>query len=285
MGSLLENKVAVVTGGSNGIGLATVEMFIKEGAKVIVADIDDSVAPLLREKFGDAFRFIQTDVTSEDSVAEAVQEAVREFGQLDIMLNNAGAVGSTANLLELTANDFDSGLALLTRSVAFGHKHSGLQFKRQRSRGSIITTTSIAGLQGGWSLATYTIAKHAITGIIRQAASELGPLGIRSNAIAPGIILTDIQTKMSSISPEFSAQYLDHLHQDLGTSQPMGRFGMPEDIASVATFLASNLSSYVNGIVIPVDGGATATARSDYSAQRAGSKDRFLKGLCNSSPS
>lgn len=258
MTGLLEGKVAIVTGGTSGIGLASVERFIREGAKVVVGDIADERGAELQGRLGDSVLFVHTDVTDDDAVGRLVSATVARFGRLDVMYNNAGAVGDPAGLTDLTADGFDKTLALLTRSVVFGHKHAARQFIAQGEPGSIITTASAAALAGGWSTAAYTIAKHAIVGVIRQAVAELAPQKIRSNAIAPGVILTPIVAQPYGVPPERAAEFAQFIDSRLGHTQPIGRFGQPDDIAKVATFLASDLSSFMTGAIIPVDGGATA---------------------------
>lgn len=264
MSGLLDGKVAIVTGGTSGIGLASVERFVAEGAKVVIADIQDDLGAAIAARLGDAAVFVRTDVTDEAAIEAVVAEAVASFGKLDVMYNNAGAQGDPSSMLELTAEGFDKTLALLTRSVLLGHKYAARQFKAQGTGGSIISTASAAGLQGGWSAAGYTIAKHAIVGIVRQAVAELAPLGIRSNAIAPGIIMTPIMARSFGVPLTDAAPFEEFLADRLNATQPIGRVGRPDDIAKVATFLASDLSAYVTGAMIPVDGGATAVTQGTF---------------------
>jgi NAD(P)-dependent dehydrogenase (short-subunit alcohol dehydrogenase family) len=266
MTGLLEGKVAIVTGGTSGIGLASVERFVAEGAKVAIADIQDELGETIANRLGDSVVYIHTDVMDEKSIEALVADTVSRFGKLDVMYNNAGAGGDQASLLNIESAGFDRTLALLTRSVVLGHKFASRQFQAQGTGGSIITTASAAGLQGGWSAASYTIAKHAITGIVRQAVAELAPLGIRSNAIAPGIIMTPIMARTFGVPMEEAVEFAAFLSDRLGGTQPIGRVGQADDIAKVATFLASDLSDYVTGVVIPVDGGATAVTQGTFAA-------------------
>ncbi|MDJ1371899.1 SDR family NAD(P)-dependent oxidoreductase [Gulosibacter molinativorax] len=267
MAGLLEGKVAIVTGGSSGIGLASVERFIAEGAKVTIADIQDELGGQIAERLGESALYVHTDVTDEASIQQVVTTTVDKFGKLDVMYNNAGAQGDPSPLLEIGSEGFDKTIALLTRSVVLGHKYAALQFQAQGTGGSIISTASAAGLQGGWSALGYTTAKHAIVGVVRQAVAELGTLGIRSNAIAPGIIMTPIMAKTFGVPVEESEGFVQFLADRLGHTQPSGRVGFPDDIAKVATFLASDLSEYVSGVTIPVDGGATAITQGTFATE------------------
>ncbi|WP_213817098.1 SDR family NAD(P)-dependent oxidoreductase [Glaciihabitans sp. dw_435] len=267
MTGLLDGKVAIVTGGTSGIGLASVERFIAEGAKVAIADIQDELGASIAERLGDAALYVHTDVTDEDAIEALVATTVAAFGKLDIMYNNAGAQGDPSAIVDITSAGFDKTLALLTRSVVLGHKFAARQFTKQGTGGSIITTASAAGLQGGWSAAGYTIAKHAIIGIVRQAVAELAPLGIRSNAIAPGIIMTPIMARSFGVPLEQSDEFVAFLAEKLNATQPIGRVGYSDDIAKVATFLASDMSDYVTGVTIPVDGGATAITQGTFASE------------------
>ncbi len=265
----LTDKVAVITGGTSGIGLASVELFVAEGAKVVVGDIQDDLGAALEKKHDGNVVYVHTDVTDDAAVEALVATAVDKFGKLDVMFNNAGAAGDPSAMVDLSADGFDKTLALLTRSVASGHKHAARQFQKQGTGGSIISTASAAGIQGGWSSAGYTIAKHAVVGVVRQATAELAPLGIRSNAIAPGIIMTPIMARSFGIAPEKSDEFVALLSERLATAQPIGRVGRPEDIAEAAVFLASDSSSFVTGVTLSVDGGATVVTQSGFAATAA----------------
>lgn len=255
--TLLSGKVAVITGAASGIGRGIASRFVNEGAQIVLTDIDDSAGSALASELGEHALYAHVDVTAEADIAAAVALAVDTFGSLDIMVNNAGAQGDPSSIVDADPNGFDRTAALLTRSVLLGHKHAARQFIAQGTPGSIISTASAAAIQGGWSTVGYTAAKHAVVGLVRQAAAELGPNGIRSNAIAPGIIMTPIMARTFGVEPAKSEEFMDFLAERLGPGQPSRRVGFPDDIASVATFLASDMSAYVNGTVIPVDGGAT----------------------------
>lgn len=266
MSGLLNDKVAIITGGTSGIGLAAVRRFIAEGAKVVIADIQEDAGRQLETDLGSATFFVKTDVGSEEQIEALVAAAVGRFGKLDVMYNNAGIIGDSASMLDIGSAGFDNVIAINSRSVLLGHRFAGRQFKAQGTGGSIITTSSVAGMMGGWSSVGYTTAKHAVMGIIHQAAAELAPHGIRSNAIAPGVVMTTIQSKAFGIPIERAAEFSRYLIEKLGPKQAMRRFGMPDDIANVAVFLGSDLSSYVNGVIIPVDGGASAITQNTFAS-------------------
>jgi len=267
MSGLLDGKVAIVTGGTSGIGLATVERFVSEGAKVAIADIQDDLGASIVERLGESVTYVHTDVTDEAAIEALVATTVKRFGKLDIMYNNAGAQGDPSAITDVSSEGFDKTIALLTRSVLLGHKFAARQFQAQGTGGSIISTASAAALQGGWSAAGYTIAKHAVVGIVRQSVAELAPLGIRSNGIAPGIIMTPIMARSFGVPMERAEEFTEFLAERLGSTQPFGRVGFADDIAKVATFLASDLSEYVTGTVIPVDGGATAVTQGTFATE------------------
>ncbi|MFV0406922.1 MAG: glucose 1-dehydrogenase [Propioniciclava sp.] len=275
----LNDKVSVVTGGASGIGLATVRLFVAEGAKVVIADVQDDAGAALETELGEAVAYVHADVTQEADIDRAVQMAVERFGRLDVMYNNAGAGGDPAGVMEVTPEGFDKTLALLTRSVVLGHKSAARQFERQGGGGSIISTASAAGLQGGWSAMGYTTAKHAVVGVVRQAAVELGPLRVRSNAIAPGIIMTPIMAGAFGIPLEYAEDFAELLAERLATVQPIGRVGRPEDIAQAALYLAGDGSEFVTGTVLTVDGGATAVTLGGFSQTTAAAAEEFQARL------
>jgi len=278
MAGLLQDKVAVITGAASGIGLASAERFVAEGAKVAIGDIADADGQAAADRLGEAAIFVHTDVTDESAIEGIIAAAVDTWGRLDVMFNNAGNQGDVSALSDLNAEGFDRTLALLTRSVALGHKYAAKQFARQGGGGTIISTSSTAGLQGGWAGAAYTASKHAVIGLIRQAAAELAPLGIRSNAIAPGTIMTPIMARAFGVPLEDAPEFLAYLAQELGPKLPIGRVGQPDDIADVAVFLASELSRYVTGIVVPIDGGATAITQGTFGIDVVKAAEEFGQG-------
>lgn len=276
MTELLNGKVAIVTGGASGIGLAAVRRFVAEGARVLIADIAEEAGVAVAAKAGPEVVFSRTDVTDEGSLQSAVDAAVDAFGRLDVMFNNAGSTGDSSGILELGTEGFDKTFILDVRSVILGHKLAGRRFRAQGSGGSIITNVSVAGLQGGWSSMSYVTAKHAVVGTIRQAAKELGEFGIRCNGVAPGVIMTPLLAKSFGVPPERGEAFIHFVEARLASRQAMGRYGTAEDIANAALFLASDLSTYVNGAVIPVDGGISSYTLSTSDAEVVQAAEAFL---------
>lgn len=276
MAGQLKDKVAIITGGASGIGLASVESFIEEGARVVVADIQDEMGAALEAKYRTHLLYVRTDVADDDAVKRLVHRAVEHFGKLDVMFNNAGAGGDFAPFVELTPGGLDRTLALLTRAVHAGHKYAALQFMKQKSGGSIITTASAASFEGGWSATAYTIAKHAVIGVVRAAVAELSPLGIRANAICPGVIMTPIMASALGVPKERSDEFIAFLAKRFATFHPIGRVGRPRDIAQAAVFLASDASEFITGAALPVDGGASAVTLGTFGVDASKATQEFL---------
>ena len=247
----LEGKVAVITGGASGMGLATVRRFLAEGARVLIADMNpESGATALAELHaGDRVRFEQVDVSVESDVERAVASAVSSFGQLDVIFNNAGVGGAFGAVTDLHVEDWDYTFAVLVRGVFLGVKHGARQLVEQGWGGAIINTASIAGMSGGSGPLCYSAAKAAVINLTRAAAIELAPHRIRVNAINPGTILTPL---MHGGRPERVSERLERF-----VPWP-DAVGTPEHIAGAALFLASDDAGYVTGEALVVDGGLTA---------------------------
>ncbi len=279
MNDLLTGKVAIVIGGASGIGLAAVPRFVAEGARVVIADVAQEAGEAAAELLGEAAVFQHTDVTDEASIQAAVDAAVARFGKLDVMFNNAGSTGDGSAVTEIGSAGFDKTFVLDVRSVVLGHKCAVRRFKAQGTGGSIISTLSVAGLQGGWSSVSYATAKHAVVGTIRHAAKELAPFGIRCNGVAPGVIMTPLITRAFGVPPEKADELVQHLVGRLGAKQAMGRYGSVEDVANAVLFLASDLSAYVSGTVIPVDGGISSYTLSTSDEEIYAAAQDFVRSL------
>ena len=250
----LDGKVAVITGGASGIGEAAVRLFVKEGARVVMADIQDDRGKSLTKELGAKATYLHTDVTRESDVKAMVDYAVQDFGRLDCMFNNAGAGGPMGPIEEIPVEGFNNTIALLLRGPFLGMKHAAPVMKRQGS-GSIINTASIAGVRVVENDHIYSAAKAAVIHLTHSVAMELGESGIRVNCISPGFIATPIFQKSAGITPEAFAQRLEAVKAVMATFQPIRRAGLPEDIARAALWLASDDSSFVNGHNLIVDGG------------------------------
>lgn len=277
MFGLLKDKVAIVTGGTSGIGLATVQQFVAEGANVVIADIQDSLGEQIAQDLGAQAAYLHVDVTKEADIAAAVAFAVERYGKLDVFHNNAGAQGDPSGIVDIESAGMAKTFELLSTSVLLGHKYATQQFVKQGTGGSIISTASAAGLEGGWSTVGYTAAKHAVVGIVKQAVTELAALGVRSNAIAPGVVMTPIMAKSYGVPIEEAEEFAQYLAEKLGGTMPSGRVGFADDIARVAVFLASDLSAHVTGATIPVDGGATAVTLSSFGRDIGPYAEEYLR--------
>lgn len=250
----LDGKVAIITGGASGIGEASARLFIEEGARVLIADIQDDRGQGIARELGRNAVYLHTDVTREADVKAAVDRAMQDFGRLDCMFNNAGAAGPFGPVEAIPVEGFDNAIALLLRGPFLGMKHAAPAMKRQGS-GSIINTASIAGVRVVDADHTYTAAKAALIHLTRSVAAELGESGVRVNCISPGFIATNVFQKSAGISQEAFVQSIPAVNALLATWQPLRRAELPEDVARAALWLASDDSSFVNGHNLVVDGG------------------------------
>jgi NAD(P)-dependent dehydrogenase (short-subunit alcohol dehydrogenase family) len=243
MGDELSGKVAVVTGGAGGIGRATVERFVAEGARVVIADVDEGRGEELASELGDAAAFQRVDVSHADDVQAAVDLAVEQFGGLDIMFNNAGIGSKFDRIIENDLDDFDTVIGINLKGVMLGTQRAARHMAEQGG-GAIVNTASIAAITGGAGPIVYRASKAAVVQFSKSAAIDLAPHGIRVNCIAPGHIPTGIT------------------NYDLGsvirTMQPLQRHGQPDDVAEAVLFLVSDRSAQITGMVMPIDGGTSA---------------------------
>ena len=256
MSGRLDGAVAVVTGAASGIGEGTARRFVEEGARVVVADLQEEPGIALADELGDVALFVRTDVTSEDDVAAAVDAAVEEFGRLDVMFNNAGVVGVVGPIAETTAEAWDHTVAILLRGVFLGTKHAARVMVPHGS-GVIISTASTAGVVGGLGPHAYTAAKHGVIGLTKSVANELAPHGIRVNAIAPGNTATAMTASVFSSDLDVEATA-----KGIARMSPLGYAGFPADIAAAAVYLASDDGRYVSGHALVVDAGQTSSGMS-----------------------
>jgi len=242
--SLLTGQTAVVTGGAQGLGFAIAERFISEGARVVLGDLDLGATEAATKQLGgmDAALAVRCDVTSGDEVEALVAAAVERFGGLDIMVNNAG-ITRDATMRKMTEEQFDQVIAVHLKGTWNGTRKAAA-IMREQKRGAIVNMSSLSGKVGLVGQTNYSAAKAGIVGMTKAAAKELAHLGVRVNAIAPGLI----RSAMTEAMPQ-------HIWDQKVAEVPMGRAGEPSEVASVALFLASDLSSYMTGTVMEVTGG------------------------------
>jgi NAD(P)-dependent dehydrogenase (short-subunit alcohol dehydrogenase family) len=250
----LDGKVAVITGGCSGIGLATVELFLDEGARVLVADVSDEAGKGLELRFPDRLRFAHCDVTREDDIRDAIAAAVNTFGRLDILFNNAGISGTPAGIEDMPVEKWDFAMALLLRGPMLGIKHA-IAAMKAAGGGAIINTASVAGLRAGISVPAYSVAKAGVVHLSRMAAAELAQHRIRVNTICPGVIMTPLLATTMGASQQNVDSTLARVGAVAGDLQPIGRSGMPRDIAEMCLFLASDAAEFITGSEFVVDGG------------------------------
>lgn len=243
MGPELSGKVAIVTGGASGIGRATAELFVREGARVVIGDVDAERGEDLASELGDAAVFQRVDVSDADQVQALVDRAVAGFGGLHVMFNNAGVPGAKhGRFLDHDLADFGRVMAVNLFGVMVGSQRAARHMV-EHGGGSIINTASIAALRPGPGVMSYRASKAGVVLFSRSLAIELGAHGVRVNCIAPGLI----ETAMTDYDMEPVVRAM----------QPLARRGMPEDVANAALYLASERSAQVTGTVLPVDGGTS----------------------------
>jgi NAD(P)-dependent dehydrogenase (short-subunit alcohol dehydrogenase family) len=251
----LEGKVAVITGGAGGIGAATGRLFAAEGARVLLVDLDGAALErAVRGIGGDRVSGVRADVTQADQVQGYVQAAIERYGGIDVFFANAGIEGVVAPITDYPDDVFDRVIAVNVRGVWLGLKHVMAHMQR-RGGGSIIVTSSIAGVRGGPLMAPYTTSKHAVVGLMRSAALAGAAHGIRVNTVNPAQVETRM---MRSIEAGIDPAAPERAKVEREGRIPMKRYGLPGEVARLALFLASDESSYCTGGVYMVDGGFTA---------------------------
>lgn len=254
----MEGKVAIITGAASGIGEAAARLFAESGAYVVIADIQDELGHHVATSIGlNCASYIHCDVSDELQVKATIDWTLTKFGHLDIMFSNAGIGGSRAcpSILHMDMAHLNKILTVNVRGMAAAIKHAGLAMVGQGTRGSIICTASVSSVLGGVALHDYTMSKHAIVGLVKSAASELGKHGIRVNCISPYAVATPM---LSSAFDEMGADALGSLEQMIScVSNLKGVVLKAENVADAALFLATDDSSFVSGHNLVVDGGFT----------------------------
>jgi NAD(P)-dependent dehydrogenase (short-subunit alcohol dehydrogenase family) len=272
MGGRLAGKVALITGGTSGIGEATVELFVAEGAKVMIAARNAEKGEAMVAALGDAARFVSCDVTKEAEIKAAVDATTAAFGRLDCLFNNAGGP-TRGDPMTTTHDDFAYAMDLLLGSVVFGIRHAAPVMKDQ-GRGAIINNSSVAALRGHMGGYLYSIAKAGVKRATELAGMELGQYGITVNCISPGAIATPIffggSQAAAGLEPAHADAKMRKLTANLAKATPLHRSGLPHDIATAALFLASDEGAYINSHDLVVDGGMIAGGRTSFDTTAPG---------------
>ena len=263
--SRLEGQAAVVTGGALGIGGATSRRLAEEGASVLIADVDVDAAQANTEAIAEAGGravAMRADVSRADEIEAMVERAYAEFGRLDILVNNAVSSalwGGDNDLADITESDFDAGMGILVKAHFLAAKYA-VPYMRQTGHGSIVNISSVHGLFGAPGALVYETGKHAVIGITRQLSTELGPDGIRVNAICPGHIVTERQQERWDDMPTGLDYFVNQY--------PVGRVGRPVDIANAVVFLCSDEASFITGHALVVDGGLTVQLQENFGVRQ-----------------
>jgi NAD(P)-dependent dehydrogenase (short-subunit alcohol dehydrogenase family) len=270
----LNGKVAIVTGGTSGIGEGIAELFVAEGAKVVVAARRQEEGAALEKRLG--VRFIRTDVASEADVKAMIDQTVARFGRVDCLVNNAALPAPMVSITEIDVATIDQLLAVNVRGVLLGIKHVAPVMLQQGS-GSIINIGSMAGIRGGVSGHIYSATKGAVLALSRSAGAELGEKGVRVNCLSPGAIVTGIFAKAAGVEGSKADRLTDMIKGAFAAVQTIPRAGLPADIAQAAVFLAGDGSSFINGQDIVVDGGHSSVTKGW--SYMAGMRGEMLKRL------
>lgn len=241
----LQNKIAIVTGGGSGIGLAIAQKFVENGIRTIIVGRDAQKLSAAKEKLGELCEPISCDLNNLESIPSLIEQIVNQFGPIDILVNNAG-INLKKDFTDVTNEEFQK-ILLTNVAAVFAISREVVKNMLSNGGGSVINISSMASQYGIPKVIAYTASKSAIEGMTKAMAVELSPKGIRVNCIAPGFIATDMSAKALNNDPERKQKAMSRT--------PMGELGQPSDIGDSAVFLATDAAKYITGVVLPVDGG------------------------------
>ncbi len=248
----MENKVALITGGSGGIGAETAKLFLQEGAKVAIVDINEEALKDVKKELGsDNLIYVVADVAKADDVKNYVKQTVDAFGKIDVFFNNAGIEGIVKPIEEYPEEEFDKLIGINVKGVWLGMKYV---LPQMNDGGSIINTSSVAGLQGTANMSAYITSKHAVIGLTRTLALEAAPRQIRVNSVHPSPVDNRM---MRSLEEGFAPGAGAEMKKAFEAGIPLGKYATNEDIANAVLFLASDESNFITGTKLVVDGGMT----------------------------
>ena len=251
----LQDKVAIITGGSGGIGLAAATKFVAEGAKVLLVDLDEPALAGAASELGDAAAWCVADVSDPDGTRSYVNAAIDAFGGIDILVANTGIEGQVKPIVDQDIEMFDKVIAVNVRGVWLGLKYVIPEITK-RGGGAIVITSSVAGIHGSPGVSPYVTSKHAVIGMMRSAALECAPLNIRVNTVNPAPVETRM---MRSLEEGIMPGDAETAHDAIAGNIPLGRYGEPDDVANLMCFLAGNEAEFLTGGVYMVDGGVSAS--------------------------
>lgn len=248
----LENKVALITGGAGSIGQTTAKLFLDEGAKVVLVDLDEGALKKITGDLGPNAAYVAADVTKSEDVKNYAEEAVKKFGKIDVFFNNAGIEGSVAPITEFPEEVFDKVMAVNVKGVFLGCKYV---LPQMNDGASMIITSSVAGLGGSPDFVAYVTSKHATLGIMKTAALEAAARKIRVNSIHPSPVNNRM---MRSIEESYAPGKAEEMQKGFASGIPLGRYAEPLEIAKLVLFLGSDDSQFITGAQYVIDGGSNA---------------------------